>query len=340
MIDLNSPTFIQDFRISDATVGAVGYGFIGNAVVELFRPHVGSVLIYDKEKSGSTSGNLFVNVTQCSSLIEVVRGSEVIFVAVPTPMRSSGECFTGIVESVLQDIQNAAIRLARSLDDFVVVIKSTVPPGFTRRMQDKYALRLVFSPEFLTEANAVNDFKTANRVLLGGELEDARVVFKYFEGVWPDRQAETWTNHPDGPVAIVHCSSEEAELTKLSTNIHLTAKVMVSNELYLICQSMGINYDNVKVLTQLDRRIGTSHMTVPGPDGNLGYGGHCFVKDTQSLGFISEQLGLSRDIIDNGGYVNEDGSQISLFRSLHRRNLGIRKDRDWEAQKGRAVTDE
>lgn len=329
MIDIQSPKFIEEFRIGDATVGQVGYGFIGNAVVELFRPHVSEVIIYDKEKSVQGPYSVHENTIVARSIEEVVASAEVIFVAVPTPMKPSGECHTGIVESVLQDIQNTAVNIGRSLDSFVVVIKSTVPPGFTRVMQDKYALRLLFSPEFLTEANSVRDFKTTNRVLLGGDLEDARVVFKYFEGVWSDRQATTYVDHPDGPVHIIHCESSVAEMVKLSTNVHLTSRVMISNELYLICDKLGIHYDDVKTLTQLDRRIGLSHMNVPGPDGNLGYGGHCFVKDTQSLAYISEQLRTST--------VPGPGS---LFHQLHSRNLEIREDRDWEAQKGRAVIDE
>lgn len=316
--------------MSRATVGQVGYGFIGNAVVELFRPHC-DVVVYDK--AGYEGRDRPPRVGFSPSIDTLVRNCEVIFVAVPTPMRHNGECHTEIVESVLQDIQNAAIKMNRSLNEFIVVIKSTVPPGFTAKMQDRYALRLLFSPEFLTEANAVRDFRSVNRVILGGDLEDARVVFKYFEGVWPDRQQATYVDHPDGPVQIIHCESAVAEMVKLSTNVHLTARVMVSNELYLICRSLGIPYDDVKLLTQLDRRIGLSHMNVPGPDGHLGYGGHCFVKDTQNLAFISADLGLC----DPGS--DDDGSDTSLFHSLHRRNLGIREDRDWESQKGRAVID-
>lgn len=337
MIDIQSPTFIQDFDMSKATVGQVGYGFIGNAVVELFRPHVGQVLIYDKAGyEGRTQPS--ENVGFVHDLWGVVKESEVIFVAVPTPMKPSGECHTGIVESVLQDIQNAAVSIGRSLGSFIVVIKSTVPPGFTQRMQDKYALRLLFSPEFLTEANSVRDFKTTNRVLLGGEFEDAQVVFKYFEGVWPDRQLGTYVDHPDGPVHIIHCSPTAAEMVKLSTNVHLASRVLISNELFLICQRVGVDYDEVKTLTQLDRRIGVSHMNVPGPDGHLGYGGHCFVKDTQSLGFISEQLGCSEP--RQCGASGCDDSTPNLFRALHNRNLGIRQDRNWESQRGRVVIDE
>lgn len=319
MIDIQSPTFIQDFQMVEATVGQVGYGFIGNAVVELFRPHC-RVLKYDKNMPPANSPGM-------TSLENVVFESEVIFVAVPTPMRPSGECHTEIVESVLQDIQNAATKMERDLGAFIVVIKSTVPPGFTRRMQGKYALRLLFSPEFLTEKNAVRDFKTTNRVILGGDKEDARIVYKYFEGVWPDRQMNTFVDHPDGPVSVVNCDSSVAEMVKLSTNVHLTARVMISNELYLICKKLGVDYDDVKLLTQLDRRIGFSHMDVPGPDGHTGYGGHCLIKDTMSLAFIAESLGTAQ-------------GKLSLFNHLHYRNLEIRDDRDWESQKGRAVIDE
>ena len=337
-MNIQADDFDDTFKIADTTVGQIGYGFIGNSVVELFRPHVGSVLIYDKAKSGPDSLDLSVHgadhVTLCSSIDDVVNHAQIIFVAVPTPMRPSGECHTGIVESVLQDIQNSAARLSRDLGSFIVVIKSTVPPGFTLRMQSKFGLRILFSPEFLTEANAVQDFKKANRVILGGDIDDAQIAFRFFEGVWPDRMPQSFTDHPDGPVVIVQCHPTAAEMVKLSTNVHLTAKVMISNELYLICEKLGVNYDDVKRLTQLDRRIGTSHMNVPGPDGHLGYGGHCFVKDTQSLAFISEQLGLN----DSGGYPVQPDT--NLFRALHRRNLTIREDRDWETQKGRAVIDD
>jgi UDPglucose 6-dehydrogenase len=326
MIDIESQTFIEDFQIDKATVGQVGYGFIGNAVVELFRPHC-DVIVYDK--AGYEGKERPLRVGFSSSIDTLTRNCEVIFVAVPTPMKPSGECHTGIVESVIQDIQNSALKFGRDLGKFIVVIKSTVPPGFTKKMQDKYALRILFSPEFLTEANAVNDFKTANRVILGGDQEDARIVFKYFEGVWPDRIANTFDGtNPNGPVYIVQCESSVAEMVKLSTNVHLTAKVMISNEIYLICEKLGIVYEDVKLLTQFDKRIGMSHMNVPGPDGHLGYGGHCFVKDTQNLAYLANMLETTI------------AGSPSLFEVLHGRNLQIREDRDWESQKGRAVIDE
>ena len=317
MIDIQSPSFIADFDMTKATVGQVGYGFIGNSVVELFRP-LCRVLVYDK--AGYEGRECPQSVTLCPSLDDVVTEAEVIFIAVPTPMKPSGECHTGILESVLQDIQNSAAKVGRDMGSFVVVIKSTVPPGFTVRMQERFALRILFSPEFLTEANAVQDFKKTNRVILGGDVEDAQVVFKYFEAVWPDRQLNTYTDHPDGPVQVIQCDPTEAEMVKLSTNVHLASKVMISNELYQLCQTFDVNFNNVKTLTQFDRRIGLSHMDVPGPDGHLGYGGSCFIKDVQSLAFM--------------------GAKGNLFETLHRRCLELRPEKDWAELKGRAVVDD
>lgn len=311
-IDINSVQFLESFDIKDGTVGQIGHGYIGQAVEQLFKPFC-RVLVYDKFKTSP----------EYVSLDELTSQANVIFIAVPTPMKPSGECHTGFLEEVLQEIQNSAVRVSRELDDFIVVIKSTVPPGFTQKMNDRFALRVVFSPEFLTEKNSVMDFKRTNRVILGGDIDDARVVYKFFEGVWHDRLPTTWTDHPDGVVWIVSCGSTSAEMVKLSTNAHLMSKVLLSNELYLICQKLGVDYDEVKKLTQLDRRIGTSHMDVPRPDGSgkLGSSGSCFPKDINNLRWVSDLLGTDE----------------KLFTAIHERNIELVPDKDWEQLKGRAV---
>jgi UDPglucose 6-dehydrogenase len=110
-------------------------------------------------------------------------------------------------------------------------------------------------------------------------------------------------------------------MVKLSTNVHLTARVMISNELYLICQKLGIEYDDVKILTQFDRRIGLSHMNVPGPDGSLGFSGSCFPKDIANLSYIASEL----------------GDENNVFSAIIKRNEEIRPSKDWQSLKGRAV---
>ena len=307
-IDINATDFVSSFDIRKGTVGFVGYGYVGRAVESFFHGNCETV-IYDKADDTT------------SPLKDVVSKSEVIFVAVPTPMRKDGSCYTGIVEEVIRNIKQAALDVARSTDTFVVVIKSTVTPGFTEEMQDKFfGMRFLFSPEFLTEANSIKDFKNQNRIILGGDEEDALVVFKYFQAVEPKRV-------DNGKLLLLNCDPTVAEMVKLYANGILATKVMFSNEIYLICEKLGINYEEVRALSCLDTRIGAGHTKVPGPlNGKLGVNGHCFPKDLNNLRAFCREIGVSEKIIT----------------AVIERNLELvaPEDRDWEKMKGRAVIDD
>lgn len=304
MIDINSPDFVESFVPSKATVGVIGHGYVGKAV-EYFFQTMCKVLVHDKAKP------------EMCGFTQVIASSEVVFVCVPTPMRNDGSCYTGIVEEILQKIVGEAAALGRNLDTFIVVIKSTVSPGFTDSQKEKFpGLRLVFSPEFLTEANSLQDFVNTNRVILGGDVEDGRVLFKYFEGRLSEK-----VQHDQ--VTIAACSPLVAEMVKLTTNGALMTKVLFFNEIYQICEAYGLNYEEIRVLSCLDRRIGTSHTLVPGPDGLLGAGGHCFPKDINNLRYVSRSLGTGE----------------KLFTAVIDRNNEVRQEKDWEAMKDRAVTD-
>lgn len=302
MININGEDFEQAFDPSRATVGVIGRGYVGTAVEEFFGKVI-RVLAHDPAKAKD-------------SLEMVVNQSEVIFVCVPTPMRQNGECYTGIVESVLADIVSLSEQSGRNKDEFIVVVKSTLAPGFTEQMREKYGLRLVFSPEFLTEANSVADFENTNRVVFGGSLEDARVLFKYFEARLADKISQ-------GSCTIVQCEPTVAEMAKLFTNAILMTKVIFGNEMYKICEKLGADYEAVWNIACLDRRIGASHFKVPGPDGDFGAGGHCFPKDIQNLRFVANQLGTGE----------------KLFSTVIERNNELRTKKDWEDMKDRAVTD-
>jgi UDPglucose 6-dehydrogenase len=306
-MNINSEQWFSAFDISKVTVGQIGHGYIGQAVESLFK-HMCRVLVYDKAKSLNT-------------LEEVVGESHVIFVAVPTPMNADGSCHTGIVESVLQDIQNTALKIGRDVEDFVVVIKSTVPPGFTARMQDRFALRVMFSPEFLTEKNSINDFRNATRLVLGGDEEDRNVVYKLFEAVWINRLPANYIDHPAGPVNIIGCQPIQAELCKYFCNCYLATVVMFANEFKLLCEALKVDYDIVKMLALLDTRVSPSHLDVPGHDGRRGFGGSCFPKDINSIRHVCRENGVAE----------------RLFSAVIKRNEEIRPERDWEELKGRAV---
>lgn len=310
MIDINATNFMQSFDIKNATVGIIGHGFVGRAVDEFFKGKA-AVVVYDKAKP------------ELQTLVDVVKSAEVIFVCVPTPMRHDGSCYTGFVEEVVGDVFRTAKELGRNLDSFVVVIKSTVPPGFTESMEEKYLpMRLTFSPEFLTEKNSVQDFKKTNRIIVGGDEDDALIVCKYFYEADPEMASVGPEGEPPRRI-VLRTDSVTAEMVKLYANGMLTAKVMFSNEVYLICQKLGVTYDEVRSLACLDHRIGLGHTIVPGPDGELGFGGHCFPKDINSLRAVAREL--------------ETGEK--LFTAMIERNDELRKKRDWEDMKDRAVTD-
>lgn len=299
MIDINNIDFNQFLDLKQAVVGVVGHGYVGQAVESYFAS-VSNTIVHDKAK-------------ELATLEEVVNKSNVIFVCVPTPMNKDGSCFTGIVESVLDGI----VAVGRDLKEFVVVVKSTLPPGFTDAAKEKRpGLRLVFSPEFLTEKSSIDDFERCNRLLLGGAFEDCQIVFKFFEAKNPSRIA-------NDELIVAQCLPKVAEMVKLYTNGILMTKVLFSNEIYQICKTIGIDYNEVRTLAVLDPRIGASHTEVPGHDGKLGAGGSCFPKDINNLANVCKTLGLPERI----------------FSAVIQRNEEVR-GKDWEELKGRAVVDD
>lgn len=237
------------------TLGIIGQGFVGTAVYEGMQNHF-EIKAYDKDP------NKFSNV---ASIFEVVESTNITFLCVPTPMKRSGECDLGILSSALNEISECVIALNK--DGYIVVIKSTIPPGTTERLNEIYTkLDIIFNPEFLTEANAIEDYKNQNRIIVGGERPGSTKVKQIFEKAFPK-------------VPIVKTSSTIAEMIKYVTNTFLTTKVLFANEMYQICQSLNIDYDKVIEYAKYDDRLGKSHWSVPGPDGDFGAGGHCFPGD-------------------------------------------------------------
>lgn len=303
-ISINSSDFIENFDVSTMKVGIVGFGYVGQAIDNFFGNQCFTVT-YDKSQDVKGTYDL-------DTLEEVVGVSHVIFVAVPTPMNKDGSCYTGIVESVLDDIKSTAVAVGRDTNEFIIVLKSTVTPGFTESMKSK-GLRVVFSPEFLTEANSFEDLENTTRVLIGGDDNDTLPVIKLFEKKLVSK------------AVLGTCdSSTTLEMVKLYANTLMAMKVSMANEMFAVCQKLGIDYNEVKSLMCLDQRINISHLSVPGPDGNLGYGGSCFVKDVNNMRHFANQLGTGE----------------KLLSAMIDRNIEFRPSKDWEDLKGRAVVDE
>ena len=272
-------------------IGIIGQGYVGTALKEGFQDFY-QVETYDKYDIGKSTH---------SKISDIVELSDVIFVCVPTPMKNDGTCYTGIVEEVIREINQSA-------NGQIVVIKSTVPPGTTDRLNEEYVhTTTIFNPEFLTEANFIQDFKNQNRIILGGDRKGTNKVRQLYSRIFPK-------------ATIVKTGAKHAEMVKYFTNTFLATKVSFANEMYNICQQLDLDYDKIVEYATYDDRLGKSHWAVPGPDGDLGYGGHCLPKDLSAIINEFETLGLL-EAVEN---VNDQ----------------VREDRDWEHMVGRAVLEE
>ena len=110
-------------------------------------------------------------------------------------------------------------------------------------------------------------------------------------------------------------------MVKYFLNSFLATKVSFANEMYQICDKLDIDYDKVIEYAKYDDRLGKSHLNVPGPDGDFGYGGHCFPKDVKAL----IEVAMSYDM------------NPTMLIATNEKNNEVRKDRNWEKQEGRAV---
>ena len=281
-------------------IGIIGQGFVGSAVKEGMQNYF-KVFAFDKDP------NKFSSAT---SIFNVVENTELTFLCVPTPMRKSGQCDLNILNAALDEITKSATSLNKK--NYIVVIKSTIPPGTTDYLSAIYNnLEIVFNPEFLTEANAVDDYKNQNRIVIGGDRPGTTKVKQVFSKAFPQ-------------VPIIKTSATIAEMIKYVTNTFLALKVSYANEMYQICQGLGIDYDKVIEYARYDERLGNSHWSVPGPDGDFGFGGHCFPKDIAALQHLAGTMKIDTTILN----------------AAIDKNTSVRTDLDWTKQIGRAVSED
>jgi len=270
-------------------VGVIGCGFVGSAVAAGFALKA-DVKIYDKHKDGFDT-------------LSAVCGQDIIFLCLPTPMRKSdGLPEMSFIHDAIMAIQHE-LAMQNNWGRKIIVIKSTVLPGTNRALQEAYPqFTFVSNPEFLTARSARLDFINAARVIIGGENSVAtNLVAELY------RTISTHT-----PVYL--CAWEEAEFVKYMCNCFFALKITYLNEIYLTCKNIGISYNHVKQMFLADGRIGNSHHEVPGHDGDLGFGGTCFPKDTSAFVEWAKQSGGGIFLLDVAQHINN----------------AIRKNKDWE----------
>tara|TARA_Y100001937_G_C7029892_1_gene289595 strand:- start:9 stop:860 length:852 start_codon:yes stop_codon:yes gene_type:complete len=281
-------------------VGIIGQGFVGTAVKEGLKQFY-EIDTFDLDESKR----------DVDYIEDIIDRNSVIFVCLPTPMKKDGSCDTSIVENTVMELDNLA--LTRQCSNRIVVIKSTIPPGATEKLNEECEhIQVVFNPEFLTEANFIEDFKNQDRIIIGGPRPASTKVRQLFYKAFPKAH-------------IIKTHSTIAEMVKYMTNTFLATKVSFANEMFEICERLGIDYDKVTEYATYDERLGKSHWSVPGPDGKPGFGGSCFPKDINAL------IRVAKDKLDL--YPN---TLIGAWET----NCEVRPEKDWEELKGRAVVDE
>lgn len=227
-------------------IGIIGVGYVGRAIHDCYVGKNFDVITVDVDPDKSTG--TYEDLMDCDG----------IFVCVPSPNKEDGSCDTKILNSVLfllSDYKN------------VIISKTTAPPDFYEKMQMIYP-NLVHVPEFLTAANALDDFSQQRIAIIGGSVPAyCREALRILMMAQPIENSS-------------YVSIGEAALIKYIINSFLATKVVFMNEMAGIAESYGYDWSKISKSLELDSRLGSSHMQVPGPDGYYGFGGACFPKDT------------------------------------------------------------
>lgn len=328
------------------SVACIGQGFVGGSLTTVLHERGFNVYVYDKLGKVAEGGKdiLAMNshfdsnrplelmyqpkplpsepeITPIQRLVEAVEKTDnfsgIYFVCLPTPMFEDGEADLSIVDRVLNELSSIPGHR-------IAVVKSTVPPGSTEAWNRKYegtGLRVCMSPEFLTEANALNDMRNQDHIIIGGPRPYINKVKHVFQSAFPS-------------IPIIKTSSTNAELTKYVTNCFLAMKVSFANEMYQLCNALdtkGLNadYDRVVECATMDTRLGKSHWRVPSFETDevtgeplYGFSLSCFPKDLNALTRSEEKLGI----------------EPTMLKATWMKNLEVRPQRDWLKLVGRAVS--
>lgn len=313
-------------------IAVVGTGYVGLVVGACFAENGNDVVCVDKDRSkiqGLQRGRIPIyepgleelvrrnraegRLTFTTALDRAVRASQIIFIAVGTPMGEDGS-------ADLQHVLDVARDIARAMNGYKVIVdKSTVPVGTASKVrevvrpQTTHPFSVVSNPEFLKQGAAIEDFMKPDRVVIGAE--DPRAT---------DLMKELYTpfTRTGAPIMVMDCAS--AELSKYAANAMLAARVSFMNEIANVCDALGADVDQVRMAVASDRRIGPSFL-FPG----VGYGGSCFPKDVKALLRFSEDARYEFQILRAVEAVNEAQKARVLnkleahFGSLKGRHIAI-----------------
>jgi len=260
-------------------IAIIGHGFVGEAVDSSFENMSGinTIIVDPKDPTNAT-------------LEEAVATAQIFFICLPTPQQESGHCDANLVASTVLKINELVVSTSP-----LIIIKSTAPPNVLHFLETNTIVPLVYSPEFLTQANSTTDYLNPKMQILGG-----------FPTATHRAEHIIINRSRCQPCPIYHTDIKTASLIKYTINSYLATKVSFMNELYQLHMLAGADstFEEFAKILSTDPRIGASHLQVPGPDGEFGFGGACFPKDTRAFLKYAENLGFDLSVLDAAVKVN------------------------------------
>ena len=269
-----------------------------NGILPIFEPHLGTMV-----KNGQEKGDLIFT----TQIKEALDDTDIIFIAVGTPMAEDGSANLDYIYSAATDIANNISH------DSLVVIKSTVPIGTCFKVKDhietilneknsQVKINIASNPEFLKEGRAIEDCMHPDRVVIGAEEDE---VF--------DTLKELYSSFVLNHDRFVIMDIKSSEMTKYVANAMLATKISFMNEIANICEVTGANVQQVRLGIGSDRRIGYDFIYA-----GCGYGGSCFPKDVQALINTAQVNGYEPMILSNVEKVNANQKKVLVNKVLSR----------------------
>ena len=250
-------------------IGIIGVGMVGGAMLRYFESIGKKPLAYDKFNGLGSA--------------EKINEADIIFICVPTPFDKRNGFDLSAIEEAFKIIKGKKI----------IVIKSTVLPGTTEKLQKKHSQhKILFNPEFLTELTSDQDMKYPDRQIIGYTKKSYNVAREIMQIL------------PLAPFERI-IPATEAEMVKYFGNTWFSVKVVFANQMYDLCQALKIDYEIVKECAAADKRIGRTHLDVF-HKGYRGYGGKCLPKDTKALIQKGDELGIDLKLLKITEKINSE----------------------------------